>query len=98
MTARKTTKKKIVKTAQGGRDARSPAAKKAASLAQAVKRRNERTDGVTVDLICETANGVYQDILKRAKPDLTFPVRSRTSPTPSRRVTSRSAGKRRRGR
>jgi len=76
MTARKTTRKNIAKKAPGKRAPRSPSAKKAASLAQDVKRRNERMNGVTVDLICETANDVYQDILKRAKPDLTFPVRS----------------------
>jgi DNA topoisomerase-6 subunit A len=76
MTARKTTRKETAKTAPGRRAPRSPSAKKAASLVQDVKQRNERLDGVTVDLISETANGVYQDILKRTKPDLTFPVRS----------------------
>ncbi len=76
MTARKTTPRKTAKKAPGRRAPRSPSAKKAASLVQDVKRRNERLDGVTVDLISETANGVYQDILKRTKPDLTFPVRS----------------------
>jgi DNA topoisomerase-6 subunit A len=76
MTARKTTRKKTAKKAPGKRAPRSPSAKKATGFAQNVKRRNERMDGVTVDLICQTANGVYQDILKREKPDLTFPVRS----------------------
>ena len=76
MTARKTTRKKTAKKAPGKRAPRSPSTKKAAGLAQDVKRRNERMDGVTVDLICETANGVYKDILKRQKPDLAFPVRS----------------------
>jgi DNA topoisomerase-6 subunit A len=49
---------------------------KASSAAQELKRRAERMDGVTVDLICETANDVHRDIRKRAKPDLAFPVRS----------------------
>jgi hypothetical protein len=49
---------------------------KAAAFAADVKRRNEQMNGVTVDMICDTANGVYRDILKRAKPDLAFPVRS----------------------
>jgi DNA topoisomerase-6 subunit A len=33
-------------------------------------------NGVTVDAICETANDVYRDIQKHAKPDLAFPIRS----------------------
>jgi DNA topoisomerase-6 subunit A len=33
-------------------------------------------DGVTVDVISETANGVYKDIARRSKPDMAFPVRS----------------------
>jgi DNA topoisomerase-6 subunit A len=76
MTARKTTRKKTAKKAPARRAPRSPSAKKAADLVRDVKRRNERMDGVTVDLICETANDVYHDILKRSKPDLAFPVRS----------------------
>jgi DNA topoisomerase-6 subunit A len=60
------------KTKSGG----SASDRKATALAADVKRRNEQMDGVTVDMICDTANGVYRDILKRAKPDLAFPVRS----------------------
>jgi len=41
-----------------------------------VKRRNERLDGVTVDLICKTASTVHGEIRDRKKPDLAFPVRS----------------------
>jgi DNA topoisomerase-6 subunit A len=41
-----------------------------------VKRRNERLDGVTVDLICKTASNVHGEIRGRKKPDLAFPVRS----------------------
>ena len=76
MTARKTSGKKVARKASGKRAPRSPSTRKTAGLAQDVRRRNERMDCVTVDLICDTANDVYQDILKRAKPDLTFPVRS----------------------
>jgi DNA topoisomerase-6 subunit A len=69
MAARKT-KKVAKKTSRRSSDT------KAAGLAQEVKKRNDRMDGVTLDLIGDTANGVYQDIRKRAKPDLAFPVRS----------------------
>jgi DNA topoisomerase-6 subunit A len=41
-----------------------------------IKKRNERMDGLTVDLICETAVDVHRDINKKAKPDLAFPIRS----------------------
>ena len=76
MTARKTIGRKTAKKAPAKRAPRSPSAKKAAGLVRNVKLRNERMNGVTVDLICETANNVYKDILKREKPDLAFPVRS----------------------
>jgi DNA topoisomerase-6 subunit A len=69
-TAKKTGKKKTAKAPH-----KAPA-KQGAALALSVKKRKERMDGVTVDLICETANGVYQEIRKRRKPDLAFPVRS----------------------
>jgi DNA topoisomerase-6 subunit A len=74
MAAKKTTRKKASKKAS--KAPRKASEKKAAALAQGTQRRNEKMDGVTVDLICETANGVYKDISRRAKPDLAFPVRS----------------------
>ena len=71
MAARKKTGKPARrKAARGGTE------RKAAGLAENVRKRNERMDGVTVDLICETANGVYREILRHSKPDLSFPVRS----------------------
>ncbi len=42
----------------------------------AVARRNEKNNALTVKLIQDTAERVHRDILKRAKPDLAFPVRS----------------------
>jgi DNA topoisomerase-6 subunit A len=41
-----------------------------------IMKRNERMDGLTIDLICETAVDVHKDINKKAKPDLAFPIRS----------------------
>jgi DNA topoisomerase-6 subunit A len=41
-----------------------------------LKARNQRLDRVAVDLIGSTAQGVHDDIRKRRKPDMTFPVRS----------------------
>jgi DNA topoisomerase-6 subunit A len=40
------------------------------------KRKLSKRDATTVKLIHDTAEGVYRDISKKAKPDLTFPVRS----------------------
>jgi DNA topoisomerase-6 subunit A len=68
---KKTTRKKTAKKAT-----RKAADKKAAGLVEDIKKRNERMDGVTVDLICETADHVYKDIRKHTKPDLAFPIRS----------------------
>jgi DNA topoisomerase-6 subunit A len=41
-----------------------------------VKRRKEALDKVTVELIRSTAKGVHEEIGRRRKPDLAFPVRS----------------------
>jgi DNA topoisomerase-6 subunit A len=41
-----------------------------------LKARNQRLDRGAVDLIGSTAQGVHDDIRKRRKPDMTFPVRS----------------------
>jgi len=64
--ARKTAKKSASTKSKGA----------ASKLVSEVRKRNEKMDGVTVDLICETANDVYRDIQKRSKPDLAFPIRS----------------------
>ena len=50
--------------------------KKAAPRSDVVARRNEKNDALTIKLIHDTADRVHRDILKRAKPDLAFPVRS----------------------
>ncbi len=50
--------------------------KKPTPQSAAVARRNEKNDALTVKLIHDTADRVHRDILKRAKPDLAFPVRS----------------------
>ncbi|MDJ0848477.1 MAG: DNA topoisomerase IV subunit A [Myxococcota bacterium] len=76
MAARKTAKKKVAKKKTAKKAPRRASEAKAASLVRDIKKRAERMDGVTVDLICETANDVHKDIKKRAKPDLAFPVRS----------------------
>jgi DNA topoisomerase-6 subunit A len=69
--AKKTTARKTSRKAP-----KSSTEQQASKLAAEVQKRNERMNGMTVDMICDTANGVYRDILKRAKPDLNFPVRS----------------------
>ncbi len=53
-----------------------PAKKKASRRTASVAGRNKHNDTLTVDLIRNTAARVHRDILKRAKPDLAFPVRS----------------------
>jgi len=79
MPARKKTRKKVAgKSARKTtRSAPKPASERQSSKqGQDAKRRSEQMNGVTVDMICSTANGVYKDIQKRSKPDLNFPVRS----------------------
>ncbi len=71
MATRKKTAKKTTRRAP-----KSSSEQKATQLAREVKTRNERMNGVTVDMICQAANDVYSHILKREKPDLAFPVRS----------------------
>jgi len=66
-TTKKSAKKKVVKT--NGR-----AAKKSAVAAAAA--RLKKLDALTVSLIRNAAEDVHKDILKKAKPDLAFPVRS----------------------
>jgi DNA topoisomerase-6 subunit A len=75
MAARKTEKAKA--GARPGKKAKGGASeRKAADLGRELKLQNERMNGVTVDLIQQAAHSVHSDILKRAKPDLSFPVRS----------------------
>ena len=83
MAARKTAPKKAARKKKPVAKARSARAKP--ESASDVAKRNERMNGLTVDLICETANGVHKEITKHRKPDLAFPVRS---PRPYRSRTS----------
>jgi DNA topoisomerase-6 subunit A len=71
MTARKTpAKKRVPKVAKtGGRTAKK-------SEAAAAAARIKKQDVLTVSLIRNTAEEVHKEILKKAKPDLEFPVRS----------------------
>ena len=83
---KKTTKKSAKKAARKKAPARKATAKKKPGAGKKaargaidtadIKKRNERMDGLTVDLICETAVDVQKDINKKAKPDLAFPIRS----------------------
>jgi DNA topoisomerase-6 subunit A len=66
-TTKKSGKKKVVKT--NGRAAKKSAAADAAA-------RLKKLDTLTVSLIRNAAEDVHKDILKQAKPDLAFPVRS----------------------
>ena len=74
MAARKTAPKKASRKKKPVAKPRSARAKPAHG--GDIVKRNERMNGLTVDLICETAVGVHQDITKHRKPDLAFPVRS----------------------
>jgi DNA topoisomerase-6 subunit A len=78
MAARKKTKKKaLAKKPPAKKTARKTSGDaKSAALGKNAQRLTERMNGVTVDAICETANDVYRDIQKHAKPDLAFPIRS----------------------
>ena len=67
----------------GKKDCQKAAPKKSRSRKKAPKtatgrskRKLSKRDSTTVKLIHDTAEGVYRDISKKAKPDLTFPVRS----------------------
>jgi DNA topoisomerase-6 subunit A len=73
--AKKATRKKALarKTAKAPRKR---AAAKGGVDTKDIMKRNERMDGLTIDLICETAVDVHKDINKKAKPDLAFPIRS----------------------
>jgi DNA topoisomerase-6 subunit A len=73
--AKKATRKKALarKTAKAPRKR---AAAKGGVDTKDIMKRNERMDGLTIDLICETAADVHKDINKKAKPDLAFPIRS----------------------
>jgi DNA topoisomerase-6 subunit A len=72
--ARKKAPKKASRKKKPVAKARSARARPAS--VEDIAKRNERMNGLTVDLICETANDVHKEITKHRKPDLAFPVRS----------------------
>jgi DNA topoisomerase-6 subunit A len=51
-------------------------AKAASKHAEDIRARNQKLDAVTVSVIKDSANGVHQKILKKGKPELSFPIRS----------------------
>jgi len=50
--------------------------KKPAKAPAQIAKRNEKMDQLTLKLIRDTATGVHRSILRRNKPDLSFPIRS----------------------
>ncbi len=81
MAARKKTKARRASPARaagGPPRGRSPRRKAAPAkkVDSEVARRNQKLDGLTVDLIQKTASGVHTEIRGSKKPDLAFPVRS----------------------
>jgi DNA topoisomerase-6 subunit A len=64
------------KKAAGGKKASGTAAKAATKHAEGVREKNKKLDAVTVSVIKDAASGVHQKILKKAKPELAFPIRS----------------------
>jgi DNA topoisomerase-6 subunit A len=51
-------------------------AKAASKHAEDIRARNQKLDAVTVSVIKDSASGVHQKILKKGKPELSFPIRS----------------------
>ena len=75
--AGRASKKPAKKATKKAARKKSPARKKAPKTATGrSKKKLSKRDSTTVKLIHDTAEGVYRDISKKAKPDLTFPVRS----------------------
>lgn len=59
-----------------GKKATGASAKAASQHAGDVREHNRKLDAVTVTVIKESARGVHERILKKGKPDLSFPIRS----------------------
>jgi hypothetical protein len=67
---------KRTRAASGGKkSASSAAAKDASKRAEEIRRRNSALDDVTVGAIRDSASGVHQQVNKRGKPDMSFPIR-----------------------
>ena len=76
-TARKTAKasKKTARKSTTRKTAKKTAAKKSQAQSS-FEARNARMNGLTIDLICESASDVHKHISRKKKPDLSFPIRS----------------------
>jgi DNA topoisomerase-6 subunit A len=70
-TAKKATRKKVTRKKATTRKAPTGKPKENKVAAQ-----HRKLDKLTVDLITNTAKDIHKDIIKKSKPDLTFPVRS----------------------
>ncbi len=71
------------------------ARKKAARKRNGVDSKAREMDDLTVDLIRDAAGGVHKEILRKAKPDLAFPVRSLKNVSYSRKTGYFEIGKQR---
>ncbi len=69
-------KKKTTRKKTAAKAPRRASAKQASARTGAVASRNRKQDEVVVDQIRKAASEVHRVILRKAKPDLTFPVRS----------------------
>jgi len=68
---------KKTRAASGSKKSASGAAAKDASKrAEEIRRRNSALDDVTVGAIRDSASSVHQQVNKRGKPDMAFPIRS----------------------
>jgi len=68
---------KKTRAASGGKkNASGAAAKDASKRAEEIRRKNSALDDVTVGAIRDSASGVHQQVNKRGKPDMAFPIRS----------------------
>ncbi len=76
-TARKTAKasKKTARKSTTRKTAKKTAAKKSQAQSS-FEARSARMNGLTIDLICESASDVHKHISRKKKPDLSFPIRS----------------------
>jgi DNA topoisomerase-6 subunit A len=76
--AARASKKKSGKKAPSKKSATAVKARSKAAVksAREIHKHNQEMNALTVNLIRETAAGIQKDILRRSKPDLSFPVRS----------------------
>ena len=63
-------------TKKSAKKATGAVAKAASKHAEDIRDRNKKLDAVTVTVIKDSASAVHQKILKKGKPELSFPIRS----------------------